>query len=64
MKNKTSRYGLPLKVEFCSKCVMSNQKPNSSVEFTSSSPKNKIGINIENIIKLKNQQIGRKERKN
>ena len=47
MKNKTSRYGLPLKVEFCSKCVMSNQKPNSSIEFTSSNPKNKTGINIE-----------------
>lgn len=47
MKNKTSRYGLPLKVEFCSICVMSNQKPNSSIEFTSSNPKNKTGINIE-----------------
>ena len=47
MKKKTSRYGLPLKVEFCSICVMSNQKPNSSIEFTSSSPKNKLGINIE-----------------
>lgn len=47
MKKKISRYGLPLKVEFCSICVMSNQKPNSSIEFTSSNPKNKTGINIE-----------------
>ena len=47
MKKRVSRYGLPLKVEFCSICVMSNQKPNSSIEFTSSNPKNKTGINIE-----------------
>ena len=47
MNLKTSIYGLPLKVEYCSVCVMSNQKPNSSVEFTSSDAKNKTGINIE-----------------
>tara|TARA_Y100000389_G_C17462660_1_gene523004 strand:- start:157 stop:1359 length:1203 start_codon:yes stop_codon:yes gene_type:complete len=47
MINKSSKYGLPKKVEFCSKCVMSNQKPNSSIEFTSSNSKNKVGINIE-----------------
>ena len=46
MNLKTSIYGLPLKVEYCSVCVMSNQKPNSSVEFTSSDAKNKTGINI------------------
>lgn len=28
-----AKYGLPGKVVFCKKCVMSNQKPNSSVEF-------------------------------
>ena len=38
---------MPIKVEFCSTCVMSNQKPNSSIEFTSPNPKNKVGINIE-----------------
>ena len=47
MTLKTSRYGLPLNVEFCSLCVMSNQKPNSSIEFKSSDAKNKTGINIE-----------------
>ena len=26
-------YGLPQKVQFCSECVMSNQKPNSCYEF-------------------------------
>lgn len=28
-----SRYGLPTDVHFCSRCVMSNQRPMSSVEF-------------------------------
>lgn len=28
----TGRYGLPLKVEFCSRCVVSNQRPSSVVE--------------------------------
>ena len=27
------RYGLPRKVEFCRRCVISNQRPNSAVEF-------------------------------
>ena len=27
-------YGLPKKVVFCKKTLMSNQKPNSTVEFT------------------------------
>ena len=26
-------YGLPQNVEFCSRCVISNQRPNSAVEF-------------------------------
>ena len=29
-------YGLPEKVEFCKKCVISNQRPNSAVEFKNS----------------------------
>jgi N-acetyl sugar amidotransferase len=29
----TGRYGLPLQVEFCSRCVISNQRPSSAVEF-------------------------------
>lgn len=33
-----SKYGLPPNVEYCSSCVISNQRPNSSVEF-----KNEIG---------------------
>ena len=28
------KYGLPLEVKFCKKCVISNQRPNSAIEFT------------------------------
>ena len=27
------KYGLPVDVKFCKKCVISNQRPNSTVEF-------------------------------
>ena len=27
------KYGLPSNVKFCKKCVISNQKPNSAIEF-------------------------------
>lgn len=32
---KLGRYGLPLEVRFCKKCVISNQRPSSTVEFQS-----------------------------
>ena len=47
MIKNISLYGLPEKVEFCSKCVMSNQRPRSVVEFKSSG-KLKSGLNIDN----------------
>lgn len=28
-----TKYGLPHKVEFCKSCVISNQRPNSAVEY-------------------------------
>ena len=33
MKKNFSMYGLPDEVIFCTKCVMSNQRPRSVVEF-------------------------------
>ncbi len=45
MKN-FSLYGLPEKVEFCKRCVISNQRPSSTVEFKNSDGKNKSGIII------------------
>lgn len=33
MPKSVIKYGLPAEVRFCRRCVMSNQKPNSTVEF-------------------------------
>lgn len=32
-KSPSVKYGLPSKVEYCAKCVISNQRPNSAVEY-------------------------------
>ena len=39
-----AKYGLPTKVKFCKKCVISNQRPNSAVEV-----KHKINTNKKTI---------------
>ncbi len=39
-------YGLPNEVNFCSKCVISNQRPNSVVEFKNKATDNKSVISI------------------
>ena len=31
-KNKTF-YGLPNEIKFCKKCIISNQRPNSAIEY-------------------------------
>ncbi len=40
--NLEAYYGLPQEVKFCTKCVMSNQRPASTIEFkhTTNSKKN------------------------
>ena len=45
MKN-FSLYGLPEQVDFCKLCVISNQRPSSTVEFKNSDGKDKSGILI------------------
>ena len=47
----TAKYGLPNTVSFCQRCVTSNQKPISAIEFqhTSGSVKQAIHIDDENI---------------
>lgn len=35
VESPQTRYGLPADVQFCKKCVISNQRPSSSVEFKS-----------------------------
>jgi N-acetyl sugar amidotransferase len=46
-----TKYGLPKKVEFCRRCVISNQRPNSAVEFahTAASKKSTINFDAEGI---------------
>ena len=46
MAKNYSMYGLPEEVIFCSKCVMSNQRPQSVVEFKSDTNQ-KSGLNID-----------------
>ena len=36
MKNYEPLFGLPKEVKFCKKCVISNQRPNSTVEMKNS----------------------------
>ena len=44
-------YGLPLTVRFCQSCVLSNQRPNSSIEFKNSpdSPKETLHIDEKGV---------------
>ena len=41
-----AKYGLPSDVKFCSKCVISNQRPNSCVEFKHTKESKKQTINF------------------
>ena len=68
--NNRSFYGLPEKVQFCKKCVISNQRPNSVVEFKNK--KNiKTGISFDkngvcsacNFTDKKNENIDWEKRK-
>jgi N-acetyl sugar amidotransferase len=41
------KYGLPEKVVFCNRCVMSNQRPSSAVEFKHTLKSKKVTLNID-----------------
>ena len=64
-KNFEIKYGLPEEVKFCKNCVISNQRPNSTIEFlnNSKSKKKTINFNDEDICDacvysfLKNKEI-------
>lgn len=49
--NPSAKYGLPQKVAFCTCCVISNQRPNSAIEFkhTAESRKATIAFSAEGI---------------
>ena len=42
-----TKYGLPKDVKFCKTCVISNQRPNSAVEFKHTSETSKSTINFD-----------------
>ena len=41
MEKLYGKYGLPLKVSFCRKCTMNNQRPSSTIEFKQKESENK-----------------------
>jgi len=43
----SAKYGLPTEVKFCKKCIISNQRPNSAVEFQHTSASKKKTINFD-----------------
>jgi N-acetyl sugar amidotransferase len=42
-----AKYGLPVEVKFCKKCVMSNQRPASTVEFKHTKDSKKVTLNFD-----------------
>jgi len=47
MQNLEAFYGLPQEVKFCKKCVISNQRPSSTVEFKSKANEKKEVIDFD-----------------
>ena len=47
LPNPERKYGLPADVKFCNKCAISNQRPNSAIEFQHTSASNKQTINFD-----------------
>jgi len=45
--NPEVKYGLPSEVAFCKRCVISNQRPNSAVEYTHTKESKKKTINFD-----------------
>ena len=45
-KTNVTKYGLPAEIKFCKKCVISNQRPNSAVEFKHTENSKKTTINF------------------
>tara|TARA_B110001469_G_C9648223_1_gene329095 strand:- start:4579 stop:5802 length:1224 start_codon:yes stop_codon:yes gene_type:complete len=47
MKKKEAYYGLPNDVKFCTKCIMSNQRPTSAIEFKHTKDSKKTTMNFD-----------------
>ena len=46
-KNLEAYYGLPQDVIFCNKCVMTNQRPASAIEFKHTRDSKKTSMNLD-----------------
>ena len=46
-EGREAKYGLPPRVRFCRRCVISNQRPNSAVEFAHTRTSTKSTINFD-----------------
>lgn len=46
-KKLEAYYGLPKEVKFCAKCIMSNQRPASAIEFKHTKDSKKLTINFD-----------------
>ena len=47
MNDLEVKYGLPREVKFCKRCVMSNQRPASAIEFKHTSQSKKVTLHID-----------------
>ena len=45
-KTDIAKYGLPNDIKYCSKCVISNQRPNTTIEFKHTAESKKTTINF------------------
>ena len=58
---KTNFLGLPEEVKFCKKCVMTNQRPSSVIEFKNNQESNSVDIpdafNLSSLNTSENQRI-------
>jgi hypothetical protein len=46
-KKLEAYYGLPEEIRFCTKCVMSNQRPTSAIEFKHTKDSKKTTMNFD-----------------
>ena len=45
--NTSTKFGLPKQIVYCKKCTISNQRPNSTVEFLSKKLEKKATIHFD-----------------
>ena len=62
-KKLEAMYGLPSNVQFCKKCVISNQRPSSTVEFRhdKNEKKSTIGFDENGVCDACNYSVQKKQ---